>query len=330
MKHLFWLKGDHLDLARAEAIALTSGKCTEIVDDVLLIDSEHATWSRFGLTRTVGKYLFISNTNKLIEAINKFDWNEECEKDFKVVLHHSNEDPKKIANLVWKKLGKPKVNLKNPKTIFDFFFVDDKVFASKRLWTNEEDFESRRSHLLPAPHPSGMHPKLARVIINLTGIPDHGEIVDPFCGAGGFLLEAKRMGLNAQGSDNDAKQVERAKKNLGKLGGNVQKKDALTLANPIDYLSTDLPYGRNTKAIDKQRLYKDFLKLLGKLLKKYAVIVFPDFADVQKLVKGTGLSIKAKYPIFVHKSLTRKIIVLEPHFSDASARTIVNPFTISA
>jgi tRNA G10 N-methylase Trm11 len=60
------------------------------------------------------------------------------------------------------------------------------------------------------------------------------------------------------------------------------------------YIVTDLPYGKNTKDIDFD-LYKRFMK---NLKAKKAVIVFP-----------SDYKIKADYKYYVHRSLSKKIVI---------------------
>lgn len=55
-------------------------------------------------------------------------------------------------------------------------------------------------------------PKLAQILINLTGVS--GTIWDPFCGSGALVMEGLLMGHPMLGSDIHAERVEGAKKNI--------------------------------------------------------------------------------------------------------------------
>ncbi len=57
-------------------------------------------------------------------------------------------------------------------------------------------------------------PKLAQIVINLSGAGSAATILDPFCGTGTILIEALNMGLEAQGSDVSAKEVKASIKNV--------------------------------------------------------------------------------------------------------------------
>jgi tRNA G10 N-methylase Trm11 len=50
--------------------------------------------------------------------------------------------------------------------------------------------------------------------------------------------------------------------------------------------------------------------VLNKILLKKAVIALPKKADKQ-LLKGTNLKIEASFSYYIHKSLTKQIVVLQ-------------------
>ncbi len=57
-------------------------------------------------------------------------------------------------------------------------------------------------------------PKVAQIMINLSGVKRGGVVLDPFCGGGTVVQEALLMGLNAVGSDVDVNAVKGAEANL--------------------------------------------------------------------------------------------------------------------
>ena len=174
-------------------------------------------------------------------------------------------------------------------------------------------FSKRKPHLRPGFHPSSLHPKLARAFVNLTGIRK-GTIVDCFCGTGGILIEAGLIGLNIIGYDIDEEMLEKAKLNFKHFKIKKYKlyqKDATKIKKKYRYIVADLPYGHATKKIDKD-LYLNFLKNLKKILGKRAVIGFPDFAPYKKLIKQAKLKIVNEFTIYLHKNLSKKIVVIEP------------------
>ncbi len=63
-----------------------------------------------------------------------------------------------------------------------------------------------------------MSPKLARCMVNLTGMIAGDIVLDPFCGTGGILIEAGVMGARVVGADIDERMVEGTIKNLEYCG----------------------------------------------------------------------------------------------------------------
>lgn len=173
-------------------------------------------------------------------------------------------------------------------------------------------FDKRRAHLLEAGHPAMTHPRLARAMVNLSGAD---KILDPFCGAGGILIEAGLCGLSCVGFDIDEKMLERARKNLDFFGikdYTLMKKDASAFVGKYTAVVTDLPFGLSTKlTVDAEKLYLSFLKNLKRNKIKKAVVGFPDFVDYISIVEKSGYKIKNIFSYYLHKSLSKKIVVIE-------------------
>ncbi|MFC1755726.1 TRM11 family SAM-dependent methyltransferase, partial [Thermoproteota archaeon] len=57
-------------------------------------------------------------------------------------------------------------------------------------------------------------PKIARIMVNLTGVSSGGTLFDPFCGIGTILQEAAMLGLHIFGADIDRQRVAETIRNL--------------------------------------------------------------------------------------------------------------------
>lgn len=313
MKIVFWISKENIPLAVEEILSLTNTKEHILVGDLVIIDCKEFDFSRLALTRAVYKFLFCCHKKDLIKKIKIFDWQKFYKKNFKLEVHHTQDFvEKELAIHIYNSIKNPKVKMENPFTKFDLFFEKDQVIAGKLLFENKEDFAERRAHLRPEHHPSSMHPKLARALINLTGIKN-GKLYDPFCGSGGILIEAGLTGLTPVGYDIDEEMLRKARKNLEfyKIKKfQTKKQNATKIKHKIDFLATDVPYGRGTKKVGED-LYFKFLRNLKKVLQVRAVIMFPHFVDYKKLIKKAKLKIKKEFLIYVHHDLTRKIAVVE-------------------
>ncbi len=200
------------------------------------------------------------------------------------------------------------------KAIYDVHVSDGRIVSKKLLadLTKINRFDQRRAHLLDAGHPAMTHPRLARAMVNLSGAD---KILDPFCGAGGILIEAGLCGLSCIGFDIDEKMLERARKILDFFGikdYTLMKKDASAFVGKYTAVVTDLPFGLSTKlTADAEKLYLSFLKNLKRNKIKKAVVGFPDFVDYTGLVKKAGFKIQKEFSYYLHKSLSKKIVVIE-------------------
>jgi tRNA (guanine10-N2)-dimethyltransferase len=221
---------------------------------------------------------------------------------------------RELADQIWDLLNKPMVHLVRAKTRFHFYFHKDQVFCGLLIDDMSEKFEERKPHLRPLPIPISLHPRLARCLVNLSGIISQGTVVDPFCGTGGILIEAGLMNFKVIGYDIEDYMIFRAEKNLKhyKIKHQLRQRDATKLKIRYNYIVTDLPYARSSKKVDLEKLYAAFLTNLKKILKKQAVICFPSFVNHKKYIKAAKLKLKAEHSYYLHKSLSKIICVIEP------------------
>jgi tRNA (guanine10-N2)-dimethyltransferase len=77
----------------------------------------------------------------------------------------------------------------------------------------------------PTPHSDiSMSPRLARVLLNLSGLRKGQTVLDPFCGSGTILAEAFIRSMRCLGLDAKTNRVRDARENLGWLVGTVKDK----------------------------------------------------------------------------------------------------------
>lgn len=311
MKRIFLLSKKNISLSKAEVEALANKK-GNLINDLLIMDTDF-DFERLAYTKKVYNLLFTTTKKALKSKIKSFNWQKIYKKSFCIrVFGAKKELEKDFANLIWEKVEKPKVNLDKAKTNIHFYFTGSKVFVGLlNTKINQKQFEERRPHLRPEMHPSSLHPRLARAMINLTGIKK-GTITDPFCGTGGILLEAGTLNLNIEGSDLDKSMLEMAKKNMKqfKVKANLKQKDATTIKKKLNYVVSDLPYAKATKSQDLNKLYINFFHVLKAYLQKTAVLGLPSFINNKKLLKQAKLKIKQEFTIYIHKSLSKKIYII--------------------
>lgn len=203
------------------------------------------------------------------------------------------------------------VDLKNPEQEFYIILAKNAYFC-RLIWSNTNKFDERKADKRPSPHPTSMNPKLARALINLAN--PKKELLDPFCGSGGIMLEAGVLGLKTIGIDIDNAMINRAKINLEHYGVQnfiLLEQDALTWEKPIECIVTDVPYGKSSKLKEElSELIKRFLDKYKDLTKKI-VLVYPDRISLDKMLISNEFTISKEFSIYIHSNLTRKIVLLE-------------------
>lgn len=314
MYYLFLISGENPELAKAEIELFANADIKEHSGSSVIASAENFEKQRLACTKYVCKFLFSCKTKELEKKVKAFDWQKHYSENFYVHVHHTIQSrEKELAEIIWSRLKNPKVSFKKPNTEIDFVFEKEKVFCGIRLDKNNEKFEARRAHKRPAFSPISLHPKMARALVNMTGVKKGETILDPFCGTAGILIEAGLMGMKCIGSDIADDMLEKAKANLDAFkikNYKLEKADARKIKTKCNAIATDPPYGK-ASSLRKQNiktLYSEFLSNAYRRLDKNSrvAIIFPN-----------GLSIKSKFKtlkridIPIHKSLTRTITILE-------------------
>ncbi|MGV8087148.1 MAG: DNA methyltransferase [Candidatus Woesearchaeota archaeon] len=320
--HLILLSGENLKLARIEAETLLKLENTQLEENYLFctIPTEKmALINRLSYTRKVYEIEYTTHRKNLQASLKEYPWINYYEKNFCIrITSDEHYDERYYATFVWQSLEKstrPKVNLDTPNLLIEIFINLDRAIVTRLLYQNFETFENRKAHLRPVLHPTAMHPKMARALINILNPKPNEKILDPCCGACGILTEAGLLGIKFVGYDINKDILEDAKKNMEYYNiksdhYDLYVKDSTKITN-LKNIVTDLPYGKSSKKSE------DLITLYAKLLKNIngrAVIVMPNFMPYKKLLnKNLSKSLEVKEIIdhYVHKSLTRKIIIID-------------------
>jgi tRNA (guanine10-N2)-dimethyltransferase len=320
--HIILLSGENLKLARLESESLLGLENTTLDGNMLFctIPTEKmAVVNRLACAKKVHEVMYSTIRQNLGSSLESYPWINVYEKSFRIRINSSDHyDERHYSGFVWKSLEKntrPKVDLKNPDLMIEIFIEKDKAIVTRVLYQNFESFEHRKAHLRPKLHPTTMHPKMARALINILNPDQKSKVIDPFCGACGILTEAGLLGIKFEGYDIDKQILEDAKQNMNLYDinpkhYNLQIKDA-TKVKGLKNVVTDLPYGKSSKkSHELVTLYAKFLKNIS----GRSVIVMPQFMPYKELlIKNLPKSLVVTDIIdhYVHKSLTRKIIVID-------------------
>jgi tRNA (guanine10-N2)-dimethyltransferase len=227
------------------------------------------------------------------------------------------EMEKELGAQIKRKMSSSRVDLENPDVLFYTIITNDRVlFCVNLAEAEEEGFTKRRPGFRPFFHPSSMHPRLARAMVNLSGVRLGSRFLDPFCGSGGILMEASMIGCNVVGLDIDLQMVRGSKTNLETLAFssfNVIAGDARSLPlEEVEAIATDPPYGRSssTKGKETQVLVGELLDQIPSLLGTHGKLCLSTPSDVRINELATKeMSVLEEHLVRVHRSLVRRIAV---------------------
>jgi len=305
---------EHGKLAESELYSSGAEGCLG-KETLFLLSSPPKSPTHLAFLKGLYKILFSTKKESLVKVCQTFAWNSVYQENFSVHMQGDKETEKKVAKIIFDSLKNPRVKLKDADTQFIIFEIEELVYltlADLSVQRNKDNkWEERKNQHLPESHPVSLHPKLARVMINLLATQE--LIVDPMCGTGALLSEALLTGHDVKGGDCDPLMIEKSRKNIEWIKNKyaITKKYDLEVKNffsvsQIPYLVTDLPFGKNTKNISDD-FNKRFFLHLSKVLTKRAVI-----GMIHKgIVLPEGLYCREKFEYYVHKSLSKDILVIE-------------------
>ena len=321
--YLITLNKKNIALAISEAVRTLKPKTHTLYEDNLLMQGlwfKNFSKITLGLVRTINKVIILSdNIHSLKLKLSKIKLKKYCKGSYKLECSNYKQEHDKVVNslgslifrLLETKNNKPKIDMKNPKTLFKCMKIGNKNFFVVELWKNKDDIRDRENKELPEKMPTTLSPKIAKAMLNITGLRK-GKIIDPFCGAGGILIEAARRKFRTTGYDIDKRAIGKAKLNLLYLGiKNVvlEKRDALTMDKKFSAVVTDMPFGKNSKVkMELKELYSAFLK---KALKYTKIIVIGMPAEIPKSIIPAQWKIINFFDIYIHKSMTKRIYLLK-------------------
>lgn len=341
MEKLFFLiSGEHetLPVSEVEAILTAEGhsyQITEKLTQVLRFEAEKkcikSIKARSALTRVCCKEIFHCKAiqEEIFENIRSFVGEFIDNESFAVRTRRIKGATREIDRValegdigaaILETVTASKVDLSNPQKTFFGVLTDNRfVFGLKIAEINPKQFLDRRPRKRPFFHPTAMQAKLARTMVNLAQ-PKKGDLIlDPFCGTAGMLVEAGLMGCRIVGFDAKPHMLRGGRKNIKHFGVEVE---GLAIADArcppitkVNCIVTDPPYGRSASTLGSKTRYivEEFLAGIGDSLAKGAKICMasPKKIHISETAKAAGFKHLESHFVFVHRSLTREIVVFE-------------------
>lgn len=214
--------------------------------------------------------------------------------------------------------GWAKVDLEGPDKLFLGIISQDGFTLGLAMAEGGAKSSSARApRKRPFFHPSSMPPRLARCMVNLSRAKAGEAFLDPFCGAGGILLEAASIGCETIGSDIDPKMIRGARANLEHFGlpfiGLVRSDAALLPIHGVRAIATDPPYGRRASSLRRrlEGILAGFIPRARDSLEPggHLCMAHPSSIDAASMAAEAGFDPIESHELFVHKGLTRILSV---------------------
>jgi tRNA (guanine10-N2)-dimethyltransferase len=210
------------------------------------------------------------------------------------------------------------LHLDVPKNLVAVIISRNIYIGEQLALADREGMRKRRNQFRPFSLPITLSPNLSRVLLNMARVEKQHNILDPFCGTGGILLEAAMMGVGVYGSDLDPKMINGTKENFSffKLDyRNIEVcdvEDAYNLFPKMDAVITDPPYGRSTSTGGEkmEELYRRMFVSIVKILKNggRCAMILPSMAHLSDL--PDELILESAVSHRVHRSLVRHFVSL--------------------
>ena len=317
MKLLYELSGENPDMAAAEiaCVAEIETRSTGIAvaetkhpEETLRLAETHAVSELLGVCRGTAEDLKALMQNLAIEADAAY-----CCRARKIHPAVVEESLTGIERMMGS-LIKGTVSLKNPGVVFRAVFTDGLCYLGRVIYDIDRgSYASRNPNKRAYFHPGVMMPLFARAIVNLTRVKKGETLLDPFCGTGGILLETALLGIKGVGSDFDTEMLSGCRKNLPDAllfradATRMPYKDA-----SFNAVACDFPYGQSTAVAAEtfSALYTGALSEIRRVLKKGGRAVVVTHKDIRSFAESAGFTVEGFYEQYIHKSLTRRILVL--------------------
>lgn len=317
MKLLFELSGEHpeLPVAELECIGNVIEQRTQVA---VAICPDPAAATRLALTHAVLEYLgeCDATTGAFVDTLESLDI--ATQKTFAARAKKVHGSCMAVTQPELERLMGThitgRVSLDAPEEEYRVICSEDRCYFGRVLHRIDRGgFAYRNPLRRPFFHPGVMMPTIARALVNISLIRPGELLLDPFCGTGGVLLEGHLIGTRVLGSDADPVMVLGSQKNLPTADLMRADATALPLCDATaDAVVTDLPYGQSVKirARSMNHLYEAAFGELRRVLKPKRRALVVTHRDVGEIARG-HFTVRQEFSQRVHKSLTRRILVLE-------------------
>jgi len=337
----FYVSGEHATLPYAEVKAILQSegfpyKNVEVSPQLLCLETDKGCLqpvvNRSGFTKICGVEIFRCKVKvgDILEHAKELFYGKYVKEGESFSVRVKKIDKRSsisvsrlertIGNIILEKAKDVKEKLTYPDKVFFGVITKDRfIFGQKFAEVSPKGLNMRTPNKRPFFHPSALSPKLARCMVNLARAKPGVTLLDPFCGTGSILIEARLIGCRALGSDLKPEMVRGSLRNLKYV--KIPRIDLLTAdarqlpLSRVGCVSTDPPYSRSssTFGLSVEELVSDFLSNVIDILPRggYVSIALPSDFKVVDIGESVGYMCVENHLVREHKSLTREIAILK-------------------
>jgi tRNA (guanine10-N2)-dimethyltransferase len=270
----------------------------------------------------------IDEYKQIFDEITIPSWEKLKARTFRIKAIYSFELEKKVptnkiervvGGLIKQRWERGEVNLTAPEVEFIIEICFGKIFLginNLRIIRKEEE---KRAFDRAIFRPGTMRTAFTKVIVNLSGARKGEMLIDPFCGVGGIIIEAERMGIHSLGVEIDRLIARGANKNIQESGSGLSeivKGTALNLPIRVKenyVIATDPPYDRAVIPVGEKgrttskRLFERFLEEVQtwEIRPRRIGVAVPKEFDLHYLAEKYDYKLVMSSYQQVHGSLTR-------------------------
>lgn len=323
MNLLFYLSGENLDLAELEVLRLAESyggvKDVKRNGRVLLLNYKgQEFFHRLAFTNEVVELYDVCGREELEFTFREISLPESYSTCCVRVNGDDKNLEKELGAILWKRGAR--ISVSNPDVVYRVYCESSNnicYVGFLRYVRDTKQFYIRRPDKRPFLMPSAIKPKLARALVNLTGVKEDEVFLDPMCGTGSFLIEAGLMGIYPVGIEFFEKIAAGCKINLRYYGvkGDVICGDARKIPlkdESASGVATDYPYLRSTKSAGKlDELYVESSEEIRRVLEERGYLSVVTNIHLENYFDSRSFEILFKFEVRVHGSLTRRIYLLQ-------------------
>ena len=326
-RYLLELGGENTDLGKYEALELLKFKqyfprLEFDYGNIIVIstskDIKKNIIARLSMTKRISKVIFSSSKDDIEDILKDLKEIKIDDLDFAIrQINGKNLNSEQVTLLIGEKISeKNETNLDGPQVTVLFYKNENFFISLKYSGKNTGYKKCLKHHISNRPYfsPIGIHPRVARAMINLSNCADDRTLIDPFCGTGGVLIEGADMGLEVIGIDLKDRMIEFSKGNLRHYGfkGKLINSDFKEVADlNFGSIVCDPPYGiaSSSGGENIRELMERSLDTFQKCMTKSQRLVIA--VSDTRMIRHKNLTQIYKFEWYIHKSLTRNIIVFE-------------------